>query len=90
VAHELSNGRRVGVIVPDPDWSAVDGAVVLGRPADSEEFARTLYRMLRSADGHGLDVVIAVTPEERGLGAAVADRLRRAAAPRPADGADGT
>jgi hypothetical protein len=34
--------------------------------------------MLRDADARGLDRVVADMPEQVGLGAAVADRLRRA------------
>jgi L-threonylcarbamoyladenylate synthase len=40
-----------------------------------------LYARLREADAAGVDVILAVLPDEAGLGAAVADRLRRAAAP---------
>jgi L-threonylcarbamoyladenylate synthase len=39
-----------------------------------------LYARLREADAAGFDVILAVLPDEVGLGAAVADRLRRAAA----------
>jgi L-threonylcarbamoyladenylate synthase len=42
--------------------------------------AAHLYARLRDADASGADVVLAVLPSEDGLGAAVADRLRRAAA----------
>ncbi len=42
-----------------------------------------LYARLREADTAGFDVILAVLPEEVGLGAAVADRLRRAAAAEP-------
>ncbi len=42
--------------------------------------AANLYARLREADAVGADVVLAVLPPEDGLGAAVADRLRRAAA----------
>ncbi len=42
--------------------------------------AAHLYARLREADAAGADVVLAVLPPEDGLGAAVADRLRRAAA----------
>jgi L-threonylcarbamoyladenylate synthase len=57
-------------------------AVVLASPRTVEEYARLLYGSLRAADEAGLDVVVAVPPDAGGLGAAVADRLRRAAAPR--------
>jgi L-threonylcarbamoyladenylate synthase len=58
------------------------GVEVLGVPRDGESYAHDLYRMLRDADARGLDRVIAVTPDPAGLGAAVADRLRRAAGER--------
>jgi L-threonylcarbamoyladenylate synthase len=80
----LARGERVGVIgVPDagvPDTGA--GVVVLGIPGNGDEYARDLYRMLRDADARGLQRVFAVVPDPAGLGAAVADRLRRAAGPR--------
>jgi L-threonylcarbamoyladenylate synthase len=48
---------------------------------DTEEtFAQALYARLRDADAHRVDVVLAVPPEGEGLGEAIADRLRRAAA----------
>ncbi|HUI48370.1 MAG TPA: L-threonylcarbamoyladenylate synthase [Acidimicrobiia bacterium] len=54
---------------------------VLEAPADVAEYARVLYRRLRELDARGVDVILAVAPPETtGLGAAVADRLRRAAA----------
>ncbi len=43
--------------------------------------AAHLYARLRESDAAGVDVILTVLPEEVGLGAAVADRLRRAAAP---------
>ncbi|MGE0877542.1 MAG: L-threonylcarbamoyladenylate synthase [Acidimicrobiia bacterium] len=47
-----------------------------------EEYARSLYGWLRAADRDGADVVLAVPPADEGLGAAVCDRLRKAAGPR--------
>jgi L-threonylcarbamoyladenylate synthase len=41
-----------------------------------------LYSLLRRADELGCDVVLTTVPSEHGLGAAIADRLRRAAGPR--------
>jgi L-threonylcarbamoyladenylate synthase len=51
----------------------------LADPTDADEYARLLYGALRDADDAGIDVVIAVAPAPKGVGAAVADRLRRAA-----------
>jgi L-threonylcarbamoyladenylate synthase len=72
-------GERVGVVGAPLDEGDV---VVLGIPRDGDEYAHDLYRMLRDADARGLDRVFAVPPAPGGLGAAVADRLRRAAGPR--------
>jgi L-threonylcarbamoyladenylate synthase len=61
-------------------------AVDVWRPGpDDRRTAHELYRELRAADENGLDVLLAVLPDEQGLGAAVADRLRKAAGPRRAD-----
>jgi L-threonylcarbamoyladenylate synthase len=72
----LARGRRVGVIGASPTDARI---VALGAPADAEHYAHDLYRMLRTADAHDLDVVFAVAPDGGGLASAVADRLRRAA-----------
>jgi L-threonylcarbamoyladenylate synthase len=75
----LARDERVGVIGVDDPRAAV---AVLGVPRDGNEYAHDLYRMLRDADARGLDRVIAVLPDPTGLGAAVADRLRRASGAR--------
>ena len=55
----------------------------LSRTGDLAEAARHLYAGLRALDATGADV-IAVSPIAReGIGAAIRDRLARAAAPRP-------
>ncbi len=78
-AAELAAGAHVAVISQHLP-GGLDGRVdVLDVPADSEAYARSLYRSLREADARGVDVVLAVPPVAAGLGAAVADRLRRAA-----------
>ena len=42
--------------------------------------ARALYATLRALDADGHDVIVVELPEERGIGVAIADRVRRAAA----------
>jgi len=49
---------------------------------NSQAFARNLYSALREADVRGADVLLATLPDERGLGLAIADRLKKAAGPR--------
>jgi L-threonylcarbamoyladenylate synthase len=81
VAEAARSGERAGVIAPAPVAEA--SALRLGAPHDDRAYAQGLYGWLREADRLGLDVVVAVPPPATGLGAAVADRLRRAAAPAP-------
>lgn len=50
---------------------------------DSANLARSLYSAMREADASGADVLLAILPDETGLGLAIADRLKKAAAPRP-------
>lgn len=47
-----------------------------------EVVARDLYASLRRADDSGAEVIVVALPQERGLGLAVRDRLRKAAARR--------
>jgi L-threonylcarbamoyladenylate synthase len=80
----LTAGRRVGVLaLRHPDNSPEllpDRLVILDPPRDVDEYARVLYARLRAADELGLEVLLVVPPAESdGLGAAVADRVRRAA-----------
>jgi L-threonylcarbamoyladenylate synthase len=63
--------------------AAARGTVaVLSLPDDLDEAARRLYASLRELDATGVDVIVAALPPEVGIGAAIADRLRRAAGPR--------
>ncbi len=75
----------VGIIAP-ADLDTPEGAMRLLAPATHEEYARGLYAAMRAADRGGLRMIVAIPPDadEEGIGDAVADRLRRAAAPRPA------
>ncbi|MFO7180388.1 MAG: L-threonylcarbamoyladenylate synthase [Pseudomonadota bacterium] len=73
-------GLRVGVFAPG--IANVPGAsALIPAPAEPEAYARALYASLRELD-EAADVILVVPPKERGIGVAVLDRLRRAAAPR--------
>ena len=80
----LAAGSRVGLLAAVPPPGVPAGVAWVPAPADVEELARQLYALLRSADDRGLDVLVAVPPDPTGVGAAVADRLTRAAAVTPA------
>ena len=45
-------------------------------------YASTLYSQMRKADADGLDSLIAIKPNQQGLGRAILDRLMKASAPR--------
>jgi L-threonylcarbamoyladenylate synthase len=75
----LAEEKRVGLLAPS-EIDALPGAlVVLEPPGDAAEYARVLYSRLREADRNGIDVLLVVAPPAVGIGAAVTDRLRRAA-----------
>jgi len=75
----LAEGRRVGVLAPRRIEGLPAGVDALPPAGGSQAYAQCLYQRLREADRRRLDVLLAVPPPERGIGAAVADRLRRAA-----------
>jgi L-threonylcarbamoyladenylate synthase len=57
-------------------------AGVLAPSVDPATYAERLYGWLRAADADALDVLVVVPPPDDGIGAAVVERLRKAAAPR--------
>lgn len=79
----LDANQLVGVLAPVAMDGLPDGVVELEPAGDADEYARLLYARLRQADRLGIEVLLVVAPAERGMGVAVADRLRRAAARRP-------
>lgn len=76
-AAQAVRGRRVGLVAPQP---APPGVVQIARPQDAAALAHVLYAALRDAEARGLDVLVVEAVQERGVGRAVMDRLRRAAA----------
>ena len=67
-----------GLIAPD-QIPTPNGVIRLAAPSTIEEYARTLYSALRSADQKGLEVVVVLQPGGDGLAAAIRDRLGRSA-----------
>ncbi|CAB4916488.1 unannotated protein [freshwater metagenome] len=76
----LAAGLRVGTLAPQDAGDSPEGALPLGRLRDAKAYARELYALLRMADDLGLELVVALPPSPEGVGAAVRDRLTRAAA----------
>lgn len=64
------------------DRAAGSGGQTLSATGDLVEAAANLFRMLRALDRPGITAIAVAPVPEHGLGAAINDRLRRAAAPR--------
>lgn len=77
----LQRGVRVGVICREENKKLYPGAAVIaaGTGADPGSVAAALYGALRRMDELGVEVILAEGVEPRGMGLAVANRLRRAA-----------
>ena len=90
---EELDGHRVGVLGPRelavPPWVT---RLFAPHPYSGATLASVIYARLRDADALGLELLIVVAPPAEGIGAAVLDRLRRAAvgsAQAHADGHEG-
>jgi L-threonylcarbamoyladenylate synthase len=66
-----------GFIAP-ADVATPSGAVRLASPANTDEYARTLYSALREGDAQGLKTIAVIQPSGDGLAIAIRDRLMRA------------
>jgi len=79
---EQHAGKRIGLLTFQNQYKEVpeEHQVVLSSAGDLTEAARHLFSGLRYLDQLPLDLIIAEPVPERGLGRAINDRLRRAAA----------
>jgi len=66
-----------GFIAP-ADVATPSGAIRLAAPANTDEYARTLYSALRDGDTQGLKTIAVIQPSGDGLAIAIRDRLMRA------------
>ena len=76
--------QPVGVLLPE-DFQGYSGERIFtwrwGRWTHPEELARTLFAGLRALDGEGVELIFCPLPEAGGIGAALRDRLQKAAKP---------
>jgi len=77
-----SQGLSVAVLTEETNADWPPGVVAIFLPKDSQQAARLLYAALREVDLRKCHVALTSLPLPTGLGAAVADRLRKAAGPR--------
>lgn len=73
------NGARPGLLSAYRPEQLPAGVPWLSLGATREQQAQKLYALLRQADDLGLDVLVVVPPRDKGVGAALCDRLVRAA-----------
>ena len=76
VLAQAASGRRVGLLGEAP---GLTGCEQVSPGADGEATGRGLFAALRELDARGVDVILACLQEQEGLGAAINDRLLRAA-----------
>ncbi|MCC6613895.1 MAG: threonylcarbamoyl-AMP synthase [Anaerolineae bacterium] len=78
-----AEGKRVGVLAYEEDRAVFAGLNVhlhvLGALQNTDKIGAGLFAGLRALDAVGVDVILARTVEREGLGAAIDDRLMRAA-----------
>lgn len=79
----VTNGEKLGLMLPDefPDLDEGYGALIYrwGAWTNEEELAHRLFAGLRWLDASGATVIICPTPRGNGIGAAIRDRLNKAA-----------
>jgi L-threonylcarbamoyladenylate synthase len=81
-AAEVAPDEALLAFGPEPPAGAL-ATLNLSPGGDLDEAARNLFAMLRELDRSGARRIAVMPVPARGLGEAIGDRLRRAAAPRP-------
>jgi L-threonylcarbamoyladenylate synthase len=80
VAAALQRSQRVGCLLHRLDFGDTVPGVTVTRVAGSvSDYAQALFAVLRALDAWGVGVILVEAVPEDGIGAAVMDRLRRAA-----------
>jgi L-threonylcarbamoyladenylate synthase len=82
VQHQLNAGHKVGILLPSA-WPLPEGFSGIhfawGSWEDDQELAQRLFAGLRTLDAMGAEVILCPLPANSGLGAAIRDRLLKAA-----------
>ncbi len=82
IAQYKAEGQRVGVLAGEENsshYKEADYVVIIGPRADLPQIAKNLFAGLRQLDAAGADVLVAEIFDEQGIGAAIMNRLRKAA-----------
>jgi len=73
-------GKKVAVVARHFTSSGQARPIVRIMPQELEEYARQIFAVLRELDELAVDEIIVEKTEEKGIGVAIMDRLKRAAA----------
>ncbi len=82
VREALAKHERVGVMLPSGlGLSAAEATAVYdwGAWSDADALAHRLFAGLRALDNQGVEAIVCPVPAAEGIGAAIVDRLRKAA-----------
>jgi L-threonylcarbamoyladenylate synthase len=79
-APRIENPRHIGLLAFRESQAGFAAIEVLSPTGDLREAAATLFAKLRRLDEAGLELILAEPVPETGLGAAIMDRLHKAAA----------
>ncbi|MHB1959030.1 MAG: L-threonylcarbamoyladenylate synthase [Acidobacteriaceae bacterium] len=82
VQEQSQGARKIGILLP-ANWPLPEGFAGIhfawGRWEDDQELAQRLFAGLRTLDAMGAEVILCPLPPDSGLGAAIRDRLLKAA-----------
>lgn len=81
VHNYIDNGKRVGILSSEENASEyTEGKVIsIGSLNDLNEVARNLFEDLRKFDDMNVDIILAEAYEEKGIGIAIMNRLKKSA-----------
>ena len=79
--NEEAKGRKVGIMATDQTKDIYKGGTIIsvGSRDKLESVAANLFKVLRDFDEKGVDIILAETFDEKGLGQAIMNRLMKAA-----------
>ncbi len=81
IQQRRNQGEQVGILIADEDLATFlkSEAIIYSLGSTPEQVATRLFAGLRTLEEAGVDVILCRSFDERGLGLAVRDRLRKAA-----------
>ncbi len=79
-----AEGKKVGVLATSTNGHLYDTDIVIGfgKSDDLEEIGSNIFHALREIDSMRLDVIFAEAVDEKGIGVAIMNRMKKAAANR--------